>query len=157
MRYILSASAIALALTAVATPLQTTLEAQQAASSAAVPAGEVALGTVTIGRNVLADGKPLRAGTYRLRLTGNQAQPVPPGQTAEYERWVEFLRGNQVVGREVVSIVPQSEIKDVAQDAPPRAGAAKVQLLKGNDYLRIWVNRGGTHYLVHLPTEGAAS
>jgi hypothetical protein len=23
-------------------------------------------------------------------------------------------------------------------------------MLKGNDYLRVWINRGGTHYLVHF-------
>jgi hypothetical protein len=27
-----------------------------------------------------------------------------------------------------------------------------VQMLRGNDYLRVWFNRGGTHYLVHLTT-----
>ena len=31
------------------------------------------------------------------------------------------------------------------------AGGVKVELLKGNDYLRIWINRGGTHYFIHLP------
>jgi hypothetical protein len=40
----------------------------------------------------------------------------------------------------------------VVKDAPPRAGASKVQTLRGNDYLRVWVNRGGTHYLIHFPT-----
>jgi hypothetical protein len=135
------------------------LDARQArsASDTGVPSGEVALGTVTLGRNVMADGKPLKAGTYRLRLTADNATPVPPGQTPQYERWVEFLRGNTVVAREVVSIVPKDEIGQVAQDAPPRPGGSKVQLLKGNDYLRIWVNRGGTHYLIHLPTGMQAS
>jgi hypothetical protein len=32
----------------------------------------------------------------------------------------------------------------------PASGTSKTELLKGNDYLRIWVNHGGTHYLVHL-------
>jgi hypothetical protein len=26
-----------------------------------------------------------------------------------------------------------------------------VELLKGNVYLRVWINRGGTHYFIHLP------
>jgi hypothetical protein len=38
--------------------------------------------------------------------------------------------------------------------APPASGASKVQMLKGNDDLRIWINRGGTHYLMHLPAAG---
>jgi len=24
-------------------------------------------------------------------------------------------------------------------------------MLKGGDYLRVWINKGGNHYLVHLP------
>jgi hypothetical protein len=28
-------------------------------------------------------------------------------------------------------------------------------MLKGNEYLRIWVNRGGNQYLIHLPVAGA--
>ena len=42
------------------------------------------------------------------------------------------------------------EIKNVAKGSGPAAGSSKVELLNGNDYLRVWVNRGGTHYLVHL-------
>ena len=32
----------------------------------------------------------------------------------------------------------------------PAAGTSKVQLLKGGDYYRIWVNAGGTQSLIHL-------
>jgi hypothetical protein len=119
--------------------------------SAGVPAGELALGTVRIGRRVMADGKPLSAGTYRLRLTAQEASPRAAGQAPELSRWVEFLQGNQVKGREVASIVPGSDIRQVAKGAVPAPGSAKVELLKGNEYLRIWINRGGTHYLIHLP------
>ena len=24
-------------------------------------------------------------------------------------------------------------------------------MLKGNDYVRVWINKGGNHYLIHLP------
>jgi hypothetical protein len=61
---------------------------------------------------------------------------------------VEFVRGGKVVGREVV--VPNSEIKNVTKGGGPASGSAKVQMLRDNEYLRVWVNRGGTHYLVHL-------
>ena len=30
-------------------------------------------------------------------------------------------------------------------------------MLKGNDYLRVWINKGGNHYLIHLPTGAAAT
>ena len=127
------------------------LDARQAGGGSAA-SGEMTLGNVRVTRNVTADGKPLKAGTYRLRLTADNATPVPAGQTAQLERWVEFLQGSKVVAREVVSIVPQDEIAQVAQDKPPASGGSRVDLLKGNDYLRIWVNRGGNHYLIHLPT-----
>jgi hypothetical protein len=64
--------------------------------------------------------------------------------------WVEFVQGGQVRGREVASIVPESEIAQVADRGAPR-NSARVELLKGEDYLRVWINRAGNHYLVHLP------
>ncbi|MCC7416853.1 MAG: hypothetical protein IT176_06885 [Acidobacteria bacterium] len=115
------------------------------------PEGQVALGSVTLGRSVKADGKELRAGTYQLRLTADAAAPDAKGATAGLERWVEFLQGGQVKGREVVSIIPQSEIANVQKDAPPGANSAKVEMLKGGDYLRVWIRRGTNHYLLHLP------
>ena len=117
----------------------------------AAPAGELLLGTVRLPRNVTADGKPLPAGTYQVRLT-TQETPQAVGISESLERWVEFLQGKTVKGREVVSIVPAAEVKLVAKDAPPPANGVKVQTLKGNDYLRVWFNKGGNHYLVHLPT-----
>jgi hypothetical protein len=158
MRSVACIGVLSLALAAGWSTLErTALAAQTPAAGATVPTGEVALGTVTIGRSVTADGKPLPSGTYQLRLTAQQASPPAAGQTADYERWVEFRRGNMVVGREVVSIVPGSEIGEVAGGAPPGPGGTRVELLKGNDYLRIWLNRGGIHYLVHLPTGLTAS
>ena len=96
-------------------------------------------------------GKPLAAGTYQVRLTGQTATPDAKGQTAPLERWVEFVQGGQVKGREVVTIVPRESIDKVQKDAPPRANGSKVELLKGGDYYRVWINRGGNHYLIHLP------
>jgi hypothetical protein len=121
------------------------------AATPTVPAGELALGTIRLPRAVMVDGKSLPAGTYTVRLTAEEAKPEAVGTTEALERWVEFVRGGKVVGREVVSIVPAAEAKLVAKDAPPRAGASKVQMLRGNDYVRVWINRGGNHYLMHLP------
>jgi hypothetical protein len=114
------------------------------------PAAAMALGSVRIPREVKADGKPLPAGVYQVRLTADEAKPDAVGTSGKLERWVEFVQKGAVKGREVVSIVPQSEIKLVEKDAPPPANGSKVQMLKGNDYLRVWINKGGTHYLVHL-------
>ena len=120
-------------------------------SQAAAPVGEVGLGSVMLPRQVLADGQPLEAGTYQLRLTSEPAQPETPGQLAALNRWVEFLQDDEVKGREVVSIVPPGEIAEVASSGSPGPGVALVQMLKDADYVRIWINRDGTHYLLHLP------
>ena len=126
------------------------------AGAPTAPTGEMALGSVRLPRAVTADGKPLPAGTYQVRLTTQEAKPEAVGTSENLERWVEFVQRGNVRGREVVSIVPQSEIKMVVKDTPPRAGTSKVQVLRGNDYLRVWINRGGNHFLIHLPT-GATS
>ena len=118
-----------------------------------VPSGETALGSVNLPRAVMANGQKMSAGAYQVRLTAEQAQPSVPG--IQMERWVEFLRGGKAVGREVASIIPQGEMKDLQtgpdQGGRPGSGAAKVELLKGDEYLRVWINRGGVNYLVHLP------
>lgn len=122
------------------------------AQTGQVPAGETALGSVRLPRSVMADGKPLKAGTYQVRLTSQAAAPTVPGQTME--RWVEFVQGGKVAGREVVSIVPASEMKDL-QPGPEgggqRGAGARVEMLKGNEYLRVWINRAGVNYLIHMP------
>jgi hypothetical protein len=110
----------------------------------------VNLGTVRIPRAVKADGQALAAGTYQVRVTETPASPPAPGATPQLARWAEFLQGGKVVGREVVSIVPASDIKQVAEMNPPPSGGSRVEMLKGGDYLRVWINRGGNHYLIHF-------
>jgi hypothetical protein len=110
----------------------------------------MALGTVHIPKGVKADGKDLPAGTYTVRLTADEAKPDAAGASQTLERWVEFVKGGKVEGREVVSIVPANEAKLVQKDTPPPSGGAKVETLKGGDYTRIWINKAGTYYLVHL-------
>lgn len=122
-----------------------------AAQQGQVPTTETALGSVRIPRAVKADGKDLRAGTYQVRLTAQAAAPTVPGQTME--RWVEFVQGGKVAGREVVSIVPAGEMKDLmpGPDSGKAPSGSRVEMLKGNDYLRVWINRAGVSYLIHMP------
>ena len=122
------------------------------APAAVAPTGELALGAVTFSKSVKADGTVLAAGTYQVRLTAQTSNPEAKGQTQNLERWVEFVQGGKVKGREVASIVPQSEISNVQKDTPPRANSSKVETLKGGEYMRLWINKGGNHYLIHLPT-----
>ena len=129
------------------------LTAGVSAQQGEVPAGETALGSVRLPRSVMADGKALKAGTYQVRLTAQDASPATPG--IKMERWVEFVQGGKVAGREVASIIPADEVKDTQQgpDLPgkqPRAGT-RVDMLKGGEYLRVWITRGGVQYLIHLP------
>ena len=121
------------------------------------PTGELVLGTVHLAKAMTADGKPLPAGTYQVRLTAQESKPDAKGQSENLERWVEFVQKGAVKGREVVTIVPQAEVKSVVKDTPPHPGGMpKVQTLKGNDYVRVWFNKGGNHYLIYFPT-GAAT
>lgn len=149
----------ALAAAGSAASAQHTAPNQQPATAAAptVPGGDVALGSVRLPRAVSADGKPLPAGTYQVRLTAEPAKPDAVGTTQELARWAEFVQGGTVRGREVVNIVPQAEIKMVVKDAPPPSGGSKVQVLRGNEYLRVWINRGGNHYLMHFPIGGGGT
>ena len=126
------------------------------AAIAAVGAGaagaqtNTSLGSVTLKRSVKANGQPLAAGTYSVRLTAEAAPAV--GQSAGAERWVEFVRGGKVVGKEVVSIVADADIAQVAEGpGKPAKGGTRVDTLKGGDYVRVWINRGTSHYLIHLP------
>ena len=107
------------------------------------------LGSVNVSRAVKANGEALPAGTYTLRLLPGEIKSAV-GQTPAESRWVEFVRGGKVVAKEVATVMTGAEAKTVAKRGAPASGSAKTELLKGNDYLRIWVNRGGTHYLVHL-------
>ena len=126
-----------------------------AAQQGTVPTTETALGSVRISRSVKADGKDLKAGTYTVRLTAQDASPSVAGQ--KMERWVEFVQGGKVAGREVVSIIPNSEMKDLMPGPDSGKGpgsGAKVEMLKGNDYMRVWIARSGVNYLIHLVPNG---
>jgi hypothetical protein len=149
------AGALAVAATGVTAQHRAPNQQPTTAEAPKAPTGEVALGTVRLPRAVSADGKPLPAGTYQVRLTAQAATPDAVGSSQELARWAEFLQKGQVRGREVVNIVPQAEIKMVVKDAPPAAGQSKVQVLRGNEYLRVWINRDGNHYLMHFPIGGA--
>jgi hypothetical protein len=144
------ASVLSVATAAAYTPVE-----RQGASAAQVPAGETVLGTVSIPRAVMADGKPLPAGRYTVRLTAQTATSPAPGALPELERWVEFVQGGQVRGRELVSIVPAEEVKMTmpGPDMPGRVGrtGSRVEMLKGGEFLRVWIARGGHNYLLHLP------
>lgn len=109
------------------------------------------LGSVRLPQAVMANGQPLPAGSYTLRLSSEAVTPVV-GQSPDSAQWVEFVQGGQVRGRELATKMTAADAKAIAESTPPASGTAKVQLLKGADYVRVWINNGGTHYLLHLAT-----
>ena len=109
----------------------------------------VTLGTVRLTHGAVADGKPLPAGTYQVQLSEEMPKPAV-GQTADSERWVEFVQGGKVIGREVASVISDAEIASHVKGPRPRANSVRVDTLKGGDYLRVWINKGGNNYLINL-------
>jgi hypothetical protein len=120
-----------------------------AARAGATVAQAASLGTVRITRDVMADGQALSHGTYTLRLSDDAVPPVT-GESSEGHQWMEFLQGGQVKGRALAIVLQPGVVSEVAHQKPPAAGRARVQLLRGDDYLRVWVNHAGTQYLVYL-------
>jgi len=106
-----------------------------------------ARGDVTIPSTVLADGQELSAGTYRLSLA---ADGPTTNTTAPRGRWVEFLDGETVAGRGLAVVISDGDIGEVSESGTLR-NEAQVVVLKERDYVRVWLNRDGTNYLVHLP------
>ncbi len=115
-------------------------------------AGGQLLGTIHLTRAVKANDQPLPAGTYQVRLSDEEVKPAA-GTAPGSERWVEFVQGGQVKGKEIASVVPNSEVQQIAEDkkAPPPAGKPRVEMLKQEKYVRVWISKGGNSYLIHLP------
>lgn len=116
---------------------------------AAAQTAATSLGTVRLSRAVMADGKALPAGSYTLRVSADPVTSVV-GQSGENNKWIEFVQAGQVKGRELASVIAAADVKTVIKGTAPAANSNKVDLLKGGEYLRIWANRGGSHYLIHL-------
>ena len=122
-----------------------------AAATAFAQSGNTTLGTIHLGKKVMADGKPLAAGTYQVRLTSDEPKPGV-GQSPDAEKWVEFVKAGKVAGREVATVISSGDIAKVAKGKKPGANSSSVELLKGGDYYRVWINKGGNNYLINLPT-----
>jgi hypothetical protein len=107
------------------------------------------LGTVRIAQTVTANGQALPAGTYQVRLT-TEAPPKVVGQTVAETRWVDFMQGTTVAGREVATLISADDMRTMAK-MPRKGGAVRIETLKGGDYLRVWITHSGENVLIHLP------
>lgn len=130
-------------------PAETKPAAPKPTQSTTQSGGTQALGSVRVPRAAVANGEALAAGTYSVRLASG-AVPGAVGQTPDESKWVEFVQGTQVRGKEVATVMTADEVKKIAETSIPAPGTSKVQVLKGEEYLRVWINRANTHYLVHL-------
>lgn len=120
-------------------------------ASAFAQSANMSLGTVQVGKKVMADGKPLPAGTYQVRLTNDAPKPAV-GQTPDAEKYVEFVKSGKVVARALATVISADDISQVAKGKKPSRNGVSTELLKGGDYYRVWINRGGTNYLINMPT-----
>jgi hypothetical protein len=115
------------------------------------PAADPAtLATVRITQPVVVNGYPLAAGVYELRLTNEHPTPLP-GQSSDAERWVEFVAGGSVVAREAAVVLRDDDLPSEGASSVPARNGTRVELLKGGEFLRISVRRGGERYLIYLP------
>lgn len=119
-------------------------------ASAQTRSANSSLGTITLAHKVTAGGQPLTAGTYEVRLSADEPKAVV-GQSADGTRYVEFVKGGKVVAKELATVVSNADAPSVAKGPWPSKGGSRVDMLKGNNYVRVWINRAGTNYLIHLP------
>lgn len=111
------------------------------------------MATVRIPAGVLADGKPLPAGTYEVIITDDHPA-VAAGTPSENQRYVEFVQKGTVVAREIAEVFAAGE-RPVGTSGSSSARAV-VQTLRGGEFVRVAVNAGGERFLIHLPA-GPAS
>ncbi len=132
---------LACALGAAATTVLTTERAMAAAD---------VLGTVRITAAVMADGRPLPSGTYEVRLA--QERPSSPsGQSADAQRWVEFVADGKVIAREIAEVLRDDDLPAIGASSKPVPSGSRVEMLKGGEFLRISFKRERERYLIYLP------
>ena len=120
----------------------------------AVPAvahhGEAgSLGTVRITVPVAAGGAVLQPGVYEVRDTGQHTMPMP-GQSADAQVRIEFVKNGQVVATDVAEVMMNETGTVGTSGATSRL---RFEMLKGGDFARISGSHEGARYLIHLPTK----
>lgn len=120
-----------------------------AVSAVTVMAQAAAVATVSVPQGTMANGQPLPAGSYSVRVSSDPVTPVV-GQGPDAARWVEFVQNGQVRGKELASVVAPPDVAAVAKGTPPAEGTGRVHVLRGAEYVRVWINHDGSQYLVHL-------
>jgi hypothetical protein len=124
-----------------------TLDAQSAQDRSGIDF----LGTASIEQPVLANGQPLAPGRYEVQLTNEWLDPLESGEQ-EGMQWAEFRAEGRTAGREAALVIPMGAI-DAISEWHPEPGATRVDVLKSGEFVRVWANRAGANYLIHLPVQ----
>jgi hypothetical protein len=111
-----------------------------------------ALATVRITTAVMANGTPLPAGTYDIRLT-EERPALLSGQPRDTQRWVEFAANGKVVAREIAEVLRDDELPEVGASSVAARAGTRVEMLKGGEFLRISVKPARERYLIYLPVQ----
>ena len=101
------------------------------------------VGTVRLTQAVLADGKPLAAATYQVRLTNRRADGRRRASHPVLSAGVEFVK-RASRRAEVATVISAADLGVIAEGPQPKANAPRVHMLKGGDYVRDWINKAGT-------------
>jgi hypothetical protein len=109
---------------------------------------------VTITQPVMADGMPLAPGTYEIWITDER--PAAGAGSSDAQRVVEFTQNGQVVAREVAEVFPRAGREVVGTSGTAGSARARVEMLRGGEFVRVSINEADGRYLIHLPT-GAGS
>lgn len=107
--------------------------------------------TVQITQQVMADGKPLAPGTYQIWIT-DQSPDVNAGAPSANQRVVQFVQNDKVVATEIAEVFGRGEPQAVGTSGRADAPRARVQMLRGGEFLRVSLNDADARYLIHLPT-----
>jgi hypothetical protein len=125
------------------------------AAGTAAGQGAAVLATVQIPRDVLANGTPLAAGTYELRLTGERP-PALVGQSPDAQAFVDIVADGEAVAREVAEVLRDATLPEEGASSQRVPTGVTVNLLNGGEFVRVSVKRDdGTRYLIHFPVPGA--
>lgn len=91
----------------------------------------------------------LPAGEYGIRHV--EAPPrFEEGRTVCGSCWMEFLERDVVRGREQATIIGKDEAAMLFKGPRPPDDGARLDVLDGGAYVRIWINRGRTDYVISL-------
>jgi hypothetical protein len=109
--------------------------------------------SVTLTQQVMADGKPLPPGTYEIWISDER--PNTGAGATNAQRVVEFVQNGKVVARDVAEVFAAGE-RAVGTSGSTGVARARVEQLRGGEFVRIAITDVDGRYLIHLPT-GALS